>query len=128
MGGPAMIVDCMTCPVRGRQCEGCVVTALSAPRTAEHLAPTGQGSPAGPGRTPDSQCPPSFQCAPDRQRVSESQWTVEIPSGPGLRLDAAEQTVVSMFVGAGLVSLGAAAGLRARRESVQQWGSARNVG
>lgn len=30
-----MIVDCDTCPVRGTRCEGCVVTALTAPRPAE---------------------------------------------------------------------------------------------
>ena len=30
-----MIVDCMTCPVRGRRCDECVVTMLVAPRSAE---------------------------------------------------------------------------------------------
>jgi hypothetical protein len=55
-------------------------------------------------------------------------------SGSGLELstelplDAAETRVVSLFLGAGLVSAGTAARLRARRESVQPWGSARNVG
>jgi hypothetical protein len=30
-----MIVDCMTCPVRGRRCDGCLVTALFAPGSSE---------------------------------------------------------------------------------------------
>jgi hypothetical protein len=30
-----MIVDCMTCPVRGRRCDDCVVTMLGAPGSAE---------------------------------------------------------------------------------------------
>jgi len=30
-----MIVDCMTCPVRGRRCDGCVVMALLAPGSSE---------------------------------------------------------------------------------------------
>ena len=33
-----MIVDCMTCPVRGQRCEECAITALRAPGWAEHLA------------------------------------------------------------------------------------------
>lgn len=32
---PAVIVDCDTCPVRGIRCDGCVVTALTAPATAD---------------------------------------------------------------------------------------------
>lgn len=32
-----MIVDCMTCPVRGQNCDDCAVTVLRAPRAAEHL-------------------------------------------------------------------------------------------
>jgi len=35
-----MIVDCMTCPARGRQCEDCAVTVLRAPRQGG-LAPAG---------------------------------------------------------------------------------------
>jgi len=46
----------------------------------------------------------------------------------GLALDAAESKVVSLFVGAGLIQPAAVAGLCARRESVQSWGPARNVG
>jgi hypothetical protein len=30
-----MIVDCMTCPVRGQRCDDCVVTVLLAPWSAE---------------------------------------------------------------------------------------------
>ncbi len=30
-----MIVDCVTCPVRGQQCDDCVVTTLFAPGTSE---------------------------------------------------------------------------------------------
>jgi hypothetical protein len=30
-----MIVDCMTCPVRGQRCDDCVVTVLLAPGSAE---------------------------------------------------------------------------------------------
>jgi hypothetical protein len=30
-----MIVDCMTCPVRGRRCDDCVVTMLVAPGSAQ---------------------------------------------------------------------------------------------
>jgi hypothetical protein len=45
-----------------------------------------------------------------------------------MQLDAAEHSVVSMFVGAGLVSAGTATRLRARREGIQHWASARDVG
>jgi hypothetical protein len=75
-----MIVDCMTCPVRGQRCDDCVVTVLLASGSAE------------------------------------------------LALDAAENRAVSIFVGVGLVNAGAAAGLRARRESVEQWGAVSDVG
>ena len=30
-----MIVDCMTCPVRGQRCEDCVVTALLEPGSVD---------------------------------------------------------------------------------------------
>ena len=69
-----MIVDCMTCPARGRCCDSCAVMALGA---AE------------------------------------------------LHLDAAESRVVSMLVGAGLVSSAAVARLHARPESPQHRGTAR---
>lgn len=29
--GPAMIVECLTCPVRGHRCDDCVVTVLLGP-------------------------------------------------------------------------------------------------
>ena len=30
-----MIIDCMTCPARGRRCDDCLVTVLGAPGSAE---------------------------------------------------------------------------------------------
>jgi hypothetical protein len=75
-----MIVDCMTCPVRGQRCDDCVVTMLAAPGSAE------------------------------------------------LPLDAGESRVVSMFVGAGLVSAESAVALRARREPLEYRGVVRAVG
>lgn len=75
-----MIIDCMTCPARGRRCDDCLVTMLGAPASAE------------------------------------------------LPLDAAESRVVSMFVGAGLVSAQSVSGLRAHREPVEDWGLVRAVG
>ena len=72
-----MIVDCVTCPVRGQRCDDCVVTSLFEPASAEVL------------------------------------------------LDAAENRAVALFVGAGLVSIETAAGLRARREP---WGAMGAVG
>jgi hypothetical protein len=87
-----MIVDCMTCPVRGQRCDDCAVTALGAPGSR--------------GRLP---------------------WPEPALSNE-VQLDAAEQRVVSLFVGAGLVSAGAVARLRARCESVQPWGTVREAG
>jgi hypothetical protein len=52
----------------------------------------------------------------------------ELQPATELQLDAAENRVVSMFVGAGLVSARAAATLSARRERVQYWRSVRDVG
>ena len=92
-----MIVDCMTCPVRGQRCEECAITALRAPGWAEHLA--------------------SAELQPSTEHLSTE-----------LQLDAAENRVVSMFVGAGLVNAGAAATLSARRERAQYWRSVRDVG
>lgn len=83
-----MIIDCMTCPVRGQRCDDCVVTVLSAPGLA---------------------------------------WP-ELQLSTGLQLDAAENKVVSMFVGAGLVSAAAVVGLCARRDSVRPRGTVRDVG
>lgn len=91
-----MIVDCMTCPVRGQRCDDCAVAVLLTPRSAD-LARTATMLPAS---------------------LSPAE----------LALDAAERSAVSMFVGAGLVSARAVAGLRARREIDQEWGSVREVG
>jgi hypothetical protein len=91
-----MIVDCMTCPVRGQRCDDCAVTVLLGLPGLAGLA----GLPSGAGLgTPED-----------------------------LPLDAAEKSVVSLFVGAGLVRAAAAAGLRAQPESMQSWGPVRNVG
>jgi hypothetical protein len=98
-----MIVDCVTCPVRGQRCGECAVTVLGASGSGEHRVSTGHlGLPG---------------LAPSSARQSTE-----------LRLDPAEKRVVSMFVGAGLVSAGAVATLCARPESVQHRGSARHVG
>jgi hypothetical protein len=87
-----MIVDCMTCPVRGQRCDGCVVTALRALGSAGHFSDAG------------------------------FDLSTELP------LDSAEDRVVAMFLGVGLVSAGAAARFRARRESLPSWGTVRSVG
>jgi len=88
-----MIVDCMTCPVRGQGCHDCAVTVLLGPPA---LAAFPSGS--GPGPLDD------------------------------LPLDTAEKMVVSLFVGAGLVTAAATAGLRAQREGVPSRGPVRKVG
>lgn len=82
-----MIVDCMTCPVRGQRCDDCAVTAL-------------------------------YSRALDDGASGSTE----------LHLDAAENRVVSMFVGAGLVSARVVSTLHARRESLQPWGVVREVG
>jgi hypothetical protein len=120
-----MIVDCMTCPVRGRRCDDCAVTVLSAPRVADRRGSAGGPQLALPSElrsTPERQGAPEPQLSPEPQLRPEPQLT------PELQLDAAEHRVVSMFVGAGLVKAGAAVGLRARRESVERWGTVRDVG
>ena len=86
-----MIVDCMTCSVRGLRCDDCAISVLRTPGLAEPLSP------------------------------AEPQLATE------LQLDAAENEVVTMFVGVGLVSAGAVARLRARRESMQHWEAVRHV-
>jgi hypothetical protein len=103
-----MIVDCMTCPVRGRRCDDCTVTALSGSRAVEHLAS------------------PELRFA--ERTSSEVTLNLEGAATPGLPLDAAEHTVVSIFVGAGLVNAWTATRLCARRESSQHWALAREVG
>jgi hypothetical protein len=74
-------------------------------------------------------------CPVRGQRCDDCAVTVLL--GPGraqnlasaeLQLDAAESTVVSILVGAGLVNAAAAASLRARRDSGQHWGTVRDVG
>lgn len=91
-----MIVDCMTCPVRGQGCHDCAVTVLLGM----------------PDLTVTTGIPP----------VAAPESSTDLP------LDAAENKAVSMFVDAGLVTAAVASDLRARRESTQSWGSARNVG
>ena len=93
-----MIVDCMTCPVRGHNCDDCAITVLRAPRAAEHLSSW------------DVRPPGDLQLSVD------------------LQLDAAENRAVSMLVGAGLVKPGAVATLRARREGVLHRQAERDVG
>jgi hypothetical protein len=99
-----MIVDCMTCPVRGRRCDDCAVTALSGSQPVQYFA------------SPELRLSPELTLTPKVTLTTEMQ------------LDAAEHSVVSMFVGAGLVNAGTATRLRARRENIQHWGSARDVG
>jgi len=99
-----MIVDCMTCPVRGRRCDDCAVAALSGSRPVEHLAS------------------PELRLSPELTLTPKVTLTTE------MRLDAAEHSVVSMFVGAGLVNAGTATRLRARLESIQHWAGACDVG
>jgi len=86
-----MIVECLTCPVRGQRCGDCAVTVLLTPRSADLTVPT-------------------------------------MPVPVEVALDAAERRAVSMFVGAGLVSGRVAAGLRARCEIEQGWGTVRDAG
>jgi hypothetical protein len=99
-----MIIDCMTCPVRNRRCDDCAVTVLLAPGWAEHLSSTDSQRSTEPARSP------------------EDQWST------GLALDAAENEVVSVLVGAGLVSAEEVPRLRARRVPVPGWGRARDAG
>jgi hypothetical protein len=99
-----MIVDCMTCPVRGRRCDDCTVTALGGSRPVEYVAS------------------PELRLSPELTLTPEVTLTTE------MQLDAAEHSVVSMFVGAGLVNAGTATRLRARLEGIQHWASARDVG
>jgi len=110
-----MIVDCMTCPVRGRRCDDCAVTALSGSRApGQHTPPERRSS--------------TEPASSELTLTTELTLTPEVRLTPGLRLDAAEHRVVSMFVGAGLVDAVAATRLRARRESMQHWATARDVG
>lgn len=97
-----MIVDCMTCPVRGQRCGDCAVTVLLAPGSAGHSTAAEPAMSAGPAMS----ARPAMFAGPAMSAE--------------LLLDAAERRVVSMFVGAGMVNASAAAGLRARRERVQQ--------
>ena len=99
-----MIIDCMTCPVRNRRCDDCVVTVLLAPGWAEQLPSTDSQRSTEPERSPDDQW---------------STW---------LALDAAENKVVSILVGAGLVSAEEVPRLRAARVPVPGWGRVRDAG
>lgn len=100
--GQMMMVDCMTCPVRDRRCDSCVVTVLHAPGSIERSFPA------------------------ERPLPAERTLPTELPTE--LSLDAAESRVVSMFVGAGLVNAESAAGLHARREIPRHVSAGRAVG
>jgi hypothetical protein len=78
-----MEIDCTTCPVRGRRCDGCVVTALWQLTGPLEDRPPDHNDAAG--------------GSPDR----------------GMPLDVAEQRAVAVFVAAGLVSGWQADALRA---------------
>ncbi len=78
-----MKIDCTTCPVRGRRCDGCVVTAL--------WQLTG----------------PLEDRPPDRDEAADGS------PDRGMPLDVAEQRAVAVFVTAGLVARGQADALRA---------------
>ena len=99
-----MIVDCITCPVRNQRCDDCAVTVLLAPGWAEHRP------------SPDS------QRSTQPERLPDHQWST------WLALDAEEDKVVSILVGAGLVSAEEVPRLRARRVPLPDWGTARDVG
>jgi len=99
-----MIVDCMTCPVRGQRCDDCSVTVLRAGGSFEGTSSRGP--------QPFSESPPFG----GPQAFNE------------LQLDAAEKRAVSLFVGLGLVSAGAGARLRARHEAMPRWASESDVG
>lgn len=107
-----MIIDCEACPVRGQRCDDCAVRALDAPGSV----------------SPSSSALLGTSVSPERP-ASPERYLSTGPMSPGLQLDAAEQRVVSMFVGAGLFDAGAVPGLRARIVSCQHhWEHAREVG
>lgn len=97
-----MRIDCTTCPVRGRRCEGCVLTAVW---QLPQLLGT---DPAEPGRSPGASEPAGKSPA--------------APGGPptpgvgGSALDAAERRAVAVFVAAGLLTRQSAGQLRAHVE------------
>jgi hypothetical protein len=133
-----MIVDCMTCPVRGQRCDDCVVTLLLGRGSGQHPVPELESF-QGPKMSPELHRPHQLQTSPEPQRSpvlqtsdellrsDELQRPPELQTSIDLPLDAAENRVVSMFVGAGLVDAGAVSTLRARRAKMQQWGSVRHV-
>ena len=93
-----MIVDCMTCPLRDQRCDDCSVTALRAHGWAEQVT------------------------------SAEPELSTEPQLFAGLQLDDAENKVVSIFVGAGLVNAAEVARLRARRDTFSRWGTVRHTG
>jgi hypothetical protein len=111
-----MIIDCMTCPVRNQRCDDCALTVLLAPGSAEQLQSTDSQSPTTPRRSTTSQRTSEPARSPDHQ------WSTS------LALDAAENDVVSILVGAGLVSAEEVPRLRARRVPVPGWGTVRDAG
>ncbi|MCU1536684.1 MAG: hypothetical protein JWP82_1035 [Humibacillus sp.] len=83
-----MLVDCTTCPVRDVHCGDCMVTALDAIDAA--------------GAVPTSST-----------RLSLTPSTPAPPEGSVLPLDRVERRVVSLLLGAGLVSVTEANAARA---------------
>lgn len=101
-----MLIDCQSCPVRGRRCQECMVTTLLASPVPLPDPVAGPGSGVG-----DAAAASSGRTDPDRPAAE-------------LALDATERAAVAAFVQAGLVRPDEAAGLRARREP---WGAYRAV-
>lgn len=88
--GRPMAFDCETCPVRGRQCDDCVVATFL-------------GLPTVPARAVHETSRP----------LSEPEAPEIVPDGPGLELVAEERATVRRLVAAGLLAPEDAAGLRA---------------
>jgi hypothetical protein len=109
-----MIIDCMTCPVRGQRCDDCLVTALYSDTVT-----------SGPEVRLDTRVPDTHL---RDSRLHDTQLRDTQLRETELQLDAAERRAVSMFVGAGLVKRGAVAKLRASHESVDKWDPVREVG
>jgi hypothetical protein len=107
-----MLVDCTTCPVRDVHCADCMVTALDALDTAAGGVP------------PSSTRLTLTRRAPTRPPLASAGSETDTSDGgagtdPGvLPLDRAERRAVSVLLGAGLVSVGAANAARAVPSSV----------
>ena len=92
-----MLVDCTTCPVRDVHCADCMVTALGALDAATGVVP---------------QTTTRLSLTPRVVTGLESGSPPHAESSV-LPLDRAERRAVSMLLGAGLVSVGAANAARA---------------